>query len=106
MPVHNSAADGTFGNSRRAEFRQPGRNQTDLSLSKNWTFNSTQRIQFRADLINAFNHTQWLADPNVAGLDNTCNISLTTCNPSNDTFGQIINSRAPREIQLGLKFYW
>lgn len=100
------AADGTFGNSRRAEFRQPGRNQTDLSLSKNWTFNSTQRIQFRADLINAFNHTQWLADPNVAGLDNTCNISLTTCNPSNDTFGQIINSRAPREIQLGLKFYW
>ena len=100
------AADGTFGNSRRAEFRQPGRNQTDLSLSKNWTFNSTQRIQFRADLINAFNHTQWLADPNVAGLDNTCNISLTTCNPSNDTFGQILNSRAPREIQLGLKFYW
>jgi hypothetical protein len=23
-----------------------------------------------------------------------------------DTFGQILNSRAPREIQLGLKFYW
>jgi len=45
-------------------------------------------------------------DPNVAGLDNTCNISLATCNPPNDTFGQIINSRAPREIQLGLKFYW
>jgi hypothetical protein len=100
------AADGTFGDSRRAEFRQPGRNQTDLSVSKNWNFNGTQRVQFRADLINAFNHTQWLADPNVAGLDNTCNISLTTCNPANDTFGQILNSRAPREIQLGLKFYW
>jgi hypothetical protein len=100
------AADGTYGNSRRAEFRQPGRNQTDLSLSKNWTFNRTQRLQFRADAINAFNHTQWLADPQANGLDNTCTISLTTCNPSNDTFGQILNTRAPREIQLGFKFYW
>ena len=100
------AADGTFGNSVRSEFRQPGRNQTDLSLSKNWSFNGTQRFQFRADLINAFNHTQWQADPNVGGLDNTCTVSLTTCNPSNDTFGQILNARAPREIQLGFKFYW
>jgi hypothetical protein len=99
-------ADGTFGNSRRAEFRQPGRNQTDLSLSKNWTFNRTQRIQFRADAINAFNHTQWLADPNAAGLDNTCTASLTTCNTPTDTFGQVLATRAPREIQLGLKFYW
>src|SRR4051812_746240 len=100
------AADGTYGNSVRSEWRQPGRNQTDLSLSKNWTFNGTQRIQFRADAINAFNHTQWLADPNVAGLDNTCTTLLTTCNAPTDTFGQILNTRAPREIQLGLKFYW
>jgi hypothetical protein len=100
------AADGTYGNSARSEWRQPGRNQTDLSLSKNWTFNGTQRIQFRADAINAFNHTQWAADPTAIGLDNTCTTSLTTCNPSNDTFGQIIGARAPREIQLGLKFYW
>ena len=100
------AADGTYGNSVRSEFRQPGRNQTDLALSKNWAFKGTQRIQFRAELINAFNHTQWQADPNVNGLDNTCTVSLTTCNPSTDTFGQILNTRAPREIQLGFKFYW
>jgi hypothetical protein len=100
------AADGTFGNSVRAEFRQPGRNQTDLALSKNWAFNGTQRIQFRAELINAFNHTQWQADPQANGLDNTCTVSLTTCNPTTDTFGQILNTRAPREIQLGVKFYW
>jgi hypothetical protein len=99
-------ADGTFGNSGREEFRQPGRHQWDITLSKNWTFNSTQRVQFRADFINAFNHTQWLADPVANGLDNTCTSSLITCNPSNDTFGQLLNTRAPREIQLGLKFYW
>jgi hypothetical protein len=100
------AADGTFGNSARSEFRQPGRNQTDLSLSKNWSFKRNQRFQFRADMINAFNHTQWQADPAANGLDNTCTVSLTTCNPSNDTFGQILNARAPREIQLGFKLYW
>jgi hypothetical protein len=58
-----------------------GRNQTDLALSKNWAFNGTQRIQFRAELINAFNHTQWQADPNVNGLDNTCTVSLTDVQP-------------------------
>jgi hypothetical protein len=100
------AADGTFGNSKRAEFRQPGRNQTDLSVSKNWTFGGAYRFQFRADMINAFNHTQWQADPSANGLDNTCTVSLTTCNPSTDTFGQILGTRAPREIQLGFKFYW
>jgi len=104
--AYTPAADGTYGNSGRAEFRQPGRNQTDLSISKNWTFNRTQRVQFRADAINAFNHTQWLADPQAGGLDNTCTVSLTTCNTPSDTFGQILNTRAPREIQLGLKFYW
>src|SRR5581483_3400089 len=100
------AADGTYGNSGREEFRQPGRNQTDLSLSKNWTINGTQRIQFRADMINAFNHTQWAADPQALNLDNTCTTSTVTCNPPTDTFGQILATRAPREIQLGLKFYW
>jgi len=100
------SADGTYGNSVRSEFRQPGRNQTDLSLSKNFALGGARRFQFRADMINAFNHTQWLADPSANGLDNTCTISLTTCNPSNDTFGQVLNARAPREIQLGFKFYW
>jgi hypothetical protein len=100
------AADGTYGNSKRSEFRQPGRNQTDLSVSKNFTFGGPYRFQFRADMINAFNHTQWQADASANGLDNTCTVSLTTCNPSNDTFGQILGARAPREIQLGFKFYW
>ncbi len=86
--------------------RQPGRNQTDLSISKNWALNGTQRLQFRADMINVFNHTQWAADPTATNLDNTCTTSLTTCNAAGDTFGQILSTRAPREIQLGFKFYW
>jgi len=99
-------AAGTFGNSGRAPFRQPGRHQWDINLSKNFYPTSTMRLQVRAEFINAFNQRQWLADPNVAGLDNTCTASNTTCNVAADRFGQIIATRAARELQLGLKLYW
>jgi len=93
------AADGTYGNSKRAAFRLPGRNQTDLALSKNF-YPMQRRVQFRADFINAFNHTQWNA------VDNACGVSLTTCVVSGDTFGTITGTRNPREIQFSLKLYW
>lgn len=99
-------AAGTFGNSGRAPFRQPGRHQWDINFSKNFYPTESTRIQFRAELINAFNHRQWLADPNVGGMDNTCTTSNTTCNVATDRFGQLIATRAAREIQLGLKLYW
>jgi hypothetical protein len=99
-------ADGTFGNSGRAPFRQPGRHQWDITLSKNFYATETMRLQFRVDFINAFNQTQWLADPSANGLDNTCTTSTTACNVSTDRFGQVLNTRAAREIQLGLKVYW
>jgi hypothetical protein len=99
-------ADGTFGNSGRAPFRQPARHQWDITLSKNFTLPQDMRMQFRADFINAFNQVQWLADPLANGLDNTCTFSTAACNVSGDRFGQILNTRAPREIQLGLKLYW
>ena len=94
------AADGNYGNSARAIFRQPGRNQTDLSLSKNFYQPHAERVQFRADFINAFNHTQWLA------VDNACGVSLATCVVPGDTFGTITSTRNPREIQLSLKLFW
>jgi hypothetical protein len=99
-------ADGTFGNSGRAPFRQPGRHQWDITFSKNFALPNEMRMQFRADFINAFNQVQWLADPLANGLDNTCTVSVTACNISTDRFGQILNTRAPREIQLGLKLYF
>lgn len=99
-------AAGTFGNSGRAPFRQPGRYQWDLNFSKNFRFTDTTRLQFRVEMINAFNQLQWLSDPNVSGIDNTCTVSTTACNVAGDRFGQILSTRAPREIQLGLKLYW
>jgi hypothetical protein len=98
--------DGTFGNSGRAPFRQPGFNKWDFTLSKFFPLGGTRRLQFRADFINAFNQVNWTADPLANGLDNTCTTSVTGCTVTTDSFGQLIAVRAPREIQLALKLYW
>jgi hypothetical protein len=99
-------ADGTFGNSGRSPFRQPGFYKWDITVSKNFQPANAVRVQFRIDLINAFNQVNWASDPVVTGLDNTCTTSVTTCQVSTDRFGQLIAARAAREIQLGLKVYW
>jgi hypothetical protein len=99
-------ADGTFGNSGRSPFRQPGFYKWDITLSKNFYLTKTLRMQFRVDLINAFNQVNWASDPSATGLDNTCTTSITSCTVATDTFGQLIAVRAPREIQFGLKLYW
>ena len=65
-------ADGTFGNSGRAPFRQPGYHKWDMTLSKNFYLFGETRMQFRADFINVFNQVNWNADPLSNGLDNTC----------------------------------
>jgi hypothetical protein len=98
-------ANGAYGTPSRVDsLRLPGRNQTDLALSKNF-YPMDKRVQFRADFINAFNHTQWL------GVDNACSaagtVTLNRCDiGGTDTFGQITSARAPREIQLSLKLFW
>ncbi len=96
-------ADGQFGNTGRAIFRLPGVNQWDITLSKNWYLPSSVRLQFRADFINAFNHTQF--DPN--SIQNTCpSTTAPTCVVAGNNFGRLTGTRAAREIQLGLRLIW
>jgi hypothetical protein len=95
-------ADGTYGDSPRAPLRLPGRNQTDLALSKNF-YGWGKRLQFRADMINAFNHTQFTTvNADCSGAPTTA----TTCAYSGSTVGQITGARLPREMQFSLKLYW
>ena len=96
-------ADGALGNTGRSIFRLPGLNQWDVTLSKNWYLSSKLRLQLRADFINAFNHTQ--LDPTA--IQNVCPSSPeATCVVAGSAFGQITGTRAPREIQLGLRLSW
>ena len=95
-------AQGTYGDSPRAPIRLPGRNQTDLALSKNF-YIMTKRIQFRADAINAFNHTQFTTvNADCSGAP----VTATNCAFSGSTVGQITGTRAPREFQFSVKLFW
>ena len=96
-------ADGSFGDSGRSPLRQPGRHQWDIGVTKNFAPGDRLRVQVRLEMINAFNHTQWLADPVASGLDNTCTQVIASCTVSGDTFGQLLATRAPREVQLGMR---
>ncbi|HYK20487.1 MAG TPA: carboxypeptidase regulatory-like domain-containing protein [Pyrinomonadaceae bacterium] len=83
--------NGTYGNAPRAFARLFGRNQTNLTLTKNIYFDNEQRtkLQLRVEAFNVFNHTQFTG----AGT------TLTTTS----TFGLPTGTRLPREFQFGAK---
>ncbi len=81
---------GTFGNSGRSIVRLPGRNQTNLSLSRYFYFNKDKNryVQLRAESFNVFNRTMFL------GVDNGIGFS---------TSGLPTSTRLPREFQFAVK---
>ena len=86
-----SPTNGTYGNAPRAFARLFGRNQTNLTLTKNIYFNNEDRykLQLRVESFNVFNHTQF------TGIGTT----FTT----KSTFGLPTGTRLPREFQFGAK---
>ena len=87
----NDPALGTFATTPRSLCCGPGTNQWDMSLSKRLPITESKYFQFRTDIFNVFNKTQFF---NPDG------------NFSNSTFGQVLQARDPREIQFALKFYF
>ncbi len=84
-----------FGNSPRflSKLRSPGMNNLDFSLAKSakLPLGEAGRLQFQADLFNAFNHAQF-APPGVSDDAN---------------FGRITSTRlGMRTIQLGVHIYF
>ena len=77
---------------RFSGLRGDGHEQLGPSRYKNITFNERARMQFRAEFINLFNHTQF---------------STPDMGPTSSTFGQVTAaSQWPRTVQLGLKLMW
>jgi len=85
-------ANGTYGTAPRAFSRLFGRNQTNLTLTKNVYFDKERnvRLQLRAESYNVFNHTQFTGIGTVFALGST-------------TFGRPTGARLPREFQFGAK---
>jgi hypothetical protein len=93
------APNGQFGNTPRSFARLPGRNQTNLALSKQFYFNKerTTYLQLRAESFNLFNHTQF------TGIGTTL---PTAGGLSTAALGRPSSTRLPREFQFGAKLYF
>jgi Carboxypeptidase regulatory-like domain len=82
---------GTFATTPRSICCGPGENEWDITVSKKITITEARYFQFRADIFNLFNKTQFY---NPDG------------NFSDTTFGLIQQARDPRLVQFALKFYF
>jgi hypothetical protein len=92
-------AEGKYGGAPVAPLRLPGRHQWDFTLSKTVGLTGTKRLQFRVDVFNVFNHTQFLdVNTECAG--------TTSCTEFSPDFGRVKSTRPPREIQLGARLNW
>lgn len=126
---------GSLGQGERTYLRNPGINNTDLSLFKNFYIGDPDKgrqIQLRFEAFNVFNHTQFtginagtaLSVPNASGVlvsdgtifNNYGQIVITNnlrngpVEGSNTAlgqrFGEYNGAREPRTIQLGVKIYF
>ena len=78
----------------------PGVNNWDFYISKRVPLGAEQRfIQFRAELFNAWNHTQF------SGLDSGLRFDPQGVN-QNPNVGAYTSARDPRIIQLSLKVFF
>ena len=82
---------GQFSTTPRSICCGPGENQWDITVSKRIALTEARYFQFRADIFNLFNKTQFV---NPDG------------NFSNTTFGLVQSARDPRLVQFALKFYF
>jgi hypothetical protein len=91
-------ARGDEGNaSMRAQIRLPGVSSTDLNFTKTLLGGARRRLQFRADLYNAFNQVIWTSVNTSASFD-------ATGKQVNKQFGRVTAAANPRVAQLGLRF--
>jgi hypothetical protein len=87
-----------FGNAGVNVCRNPGTNNWDLAIGKRIPiFKEGRFIQFRSEMFNAWNHTQY------SGLDTGTQFNPTTGVQSNPTFGRVNGARGPRVIELSLR---
>jgi hypothetical protein len=86
-----SPAPQAFGNAGVGIMRGPGMINFDFLLAKNFPLDDRRSFQFRIELFNAFNNSNF-GPPNIMR--------------DSSGFGQILTAGAARIIQFGLKFYF
>jgi hypothetical protein len=102
---------GTIGSAERGDCTGPGYFQTDLAFYKNFPLKGGMKFQFRWDIFNIFNNTNFLfqdldvqMDPSAVTLNAAGNTITSATIPGN--FGQATRVRDPRQMQIGFKLIW
>jgi hypothetical protein len=102
---------GTIGTAGRGDCTGPGYFQTDLAFYKNFPLSGGLKLQFRWDIFNVFNNTNFLfqdldvsMDPSAITLNAAGNTITNATIPS--SFGQATRVRDPRQMQIGFKLIW
>lgn len=99
-----NAVPGRFGNSGKGIIQGSGNNFWDINLSKNFLVTERHKVQFRAELFNAFNHAQF-DDPVMQPV-----IRDAAGRVLNPTAGKVTSAsdfgfrQTERVIQFGLKY--
>jgi hypothetical protein len=84
---------GLLGNAPRTICCGPGIQDWTVAFHKTTAVTEGTHVEFRAELFNAFNHTQFL---NPCGNSSNCS--------DGSQLGQVTQARSPRLIQLALKY--
>ena len=90
---------GTVGNAAKTLIRGPGINTWDLGVFKNFPISDFGKVQFRWEMYNAFNHTQFSSVDATARFD-------AQGRQVNTQFGQFTGARSPRIMQFALRFHF
>jgi hypothetical protein len=91
-------AAGSFGNSPRNPVHGPHFTDVDFSIKKSTHIHENQRLDFRAEIFNIFNH------PNFAAPVAAYAPTSLTFGEINSTFGSTLGFGTSRQIQLSLKY--
>jgi len=92
---------GTFGNAGRNIIEGPGYKTWDTSLVKQFPISEHKHFEFRAEFFNVLNHVNYLF-----GQFGAISAEPTPLELGQAGFGFPLASRAPRQIQFALKFYF
>ena len=106
-PIFTPPAAGTFNTQRvRNLIYQPGYQNWNLGLFKEFPISERMGFQFRAEAFNFINHPNWCGGSGCSG---TTNIGLDANNLN--TFGKVLTKGGgvgggERNLQLSLRFYF
>jgi carboxypeptidase family protein len=79
----------TFGSAPRNSVIGPGYANIDFALAKTWTAGTSSQLEFRWEVFNLLNRTNFDLPNRIFG---------------NANFGRIFSAKSPREMQFGLRF--